>query len=579
MPINASMSWTSPSVTVSPAATDRFTITGLSDGDAGSQVSITVTARDAFGNVTPGYGGTLQFTSNDPQAELPADTSLASGVGNFGVVFLCVGDDSVLVTDTLGSGLTGTISFPITRPARRRSPGRLVGAQTFSDQNVVLTATFSATAVGSAPMTGTVAFYDGNTYLGTVALVATTTSDAVSSPITPAVAPTTVSGEAQLPTSSLGVGEHIIKAVYSGDANYSPATSETPVSVQVAPATTSTSLAVSTTAQGTTLVATIVVTSPGNPPIVQGRHLLLRRHDAPRDRTRLGRHRNAERGIALAGTTLLLRRLLRRWHRLVERVVDQRLDRRAEDRRPEPLWFPHPKDRLVLTFDSPHRPGPRPATRQLPALESPGSSDRHRPGFLRSGDRDRISHSVAPTPASQALHPEGHGHGSRRVDRTLRPPTRWFRERPCGDQLHDEIRLAGPDGARCIPAGQVPKRTTGRGIQGSILAPCIGRHPGDPGRGACRLQAGRRVARWGPSRLDRPSRRRRRLSSGLSSTRRPSIILEESARRRSSESRGDDVRRAAPARRLRSAESRPARSEGRTRDTRPAGPGSSATSR
>ena len=44
--------------------------------------------------------------------------------------------------------------------------------QTYYGQNVVLTATFSATANGSAPMTGTVAFYDGETYLGTAPLVA-----------------------------------------------------------------------------------------------------------------------------------------------------------------------------------------------------------------------------------------------------------------------------------------------------------------------------------------------------------------------------------------------------------------------
>ena len=69
-------------------------------------------------------------------------------------------------------------------------------------------------------------------------------------------------------TTTLSVGNHTIQANYSGDVNYAPATSDTPVSVQVAPATTSTTLAATTTAQGTTLTATLVVTSPGNPPIV-----------------------------------------------------------------------------------------------------------------------------------------------------------------------------------------------------------------------------------------------------------------------------------------------------------------------
>ena len=64
------------------------------------------------------------------------------------------------------------------------------------------------------------------------------------------------------------MGSRIIKAVYSGDINYASATSETPVSIKVAPATTSTILAAATTPQRTTLTARVVVASPGNPPIV-----------------------------------------------------------------------------------------------------------------------------------------------------------------------------------------------------------------------------------------------------------------------------------------------------------------------
>jgi hypothetical protein len=140
--------------------------------------------------------------------------------------------------------------------------------QTFYGENDVLTATFSATESGSAPMTGTVAFYDGTSYLGTAHLIATSSIGNDSSAISPAASPATVSGQASLPTSGLSVGEHVIKAIYSGDANYSSATSDTPVSVNVAPATTSTTLRSATTPNGTILTAKVVVTSPGNPPIV-----------------------------------------------------------------------------------------------------------------------------------------------------------------------------------------------------------------------------------------------------------------------------------------------------------------------
>ena len=132
-------------------------------------------------------------------------------------------------------------------------------AQSYYGEAVTLTATFSATPTGSAPMTGTVAFYDGNTYLGTEPLIAAGAAEPCHAP---------VSGTSSLSTSSLSVGNHIITAVYSGDARYSAATVETPVSVEVVAAVTSTTLTASTTAQGTTLIANVVVTSPGNPPVV-----------------------------------------------------------------------------------------------------------------------------------------------------------------------------------------------------------------------------------------------------------------------------------------------------------------------
>ena len=189
------------------------------------------------------------------------------------------------VTVTDGAGDTGGQIYPLTVQAEAIA-GNIVSslAQSYYGEAVTLTATFSATPAGSAPMTGTVAFYDGNTYLGTEPLIATgaaafpaaTVFVADASPMvsgtsslpTSSLASPMVSGTSSLPTSSLSVGNHIITAVYSGDANYSTASSEVPVSVQVVAAVTSTTLTASTTAQGTTLIANVVVTSPGNPPVV-----------------------------------------------------------------------------------------------------------------------------------------------------------------------------------------------------------------------------------------------------------------------------------------------------------------------
>ena len=61
------------------------------------------------------------------------------------------------------------------------------------------------------------------------------------------------------------VGNDIITAVYSGDSNYASVTSEFPVTVVVNQTVTSTTLSASTNSGGTTLVANVVVTSPGDP--------------------------------------------------------------------------------------------------------------------------------------------------------------------------------------------------------------------------------------------------------------------------------------------------------------------------
>src|SRR5271166_6389723 len=119
-------------------------------------------------------------------------------------------------------------------------------AQSYYGAAVTLTATFSATPTGSAPMTGTVAFYDGNTYLGTEPLIATVAAALPAATGFMADASPMVSGTSSLPTSSLSVGNHIITAVYSGDARYSAATVETPVSVEVVAAVTSVALTTST---------------------------------------------------------------------------------------------------------------------------------------------------------------------------------------------------------------------------------------------------------------------------------------------------------------------------------------------
>ena len=70
-------------VAIGPAAASSLQLTGLSNATAGAAQSVTVNAQDSYGNMVTGYSGTVHFTSTDPQATLPADSTLTSGTKTF----------------------------------------------------------------------------------------------------------------------------------------------------------------------------------------------------------------------------------------------------------------------------------------------------------------------------------------------------------------------------------------------------------------------------------------------------------------------------------------------------------------
>ena len=112
-----------------------------------------------------GSGTGYVFTSGPlPPGLTLSPSGLLSGMPTTasGTVF------TVVVTVTDSDQNTGEQSYDLTVKSASQA-GNITSSspQTFYGQNVVLTATFSATQVGSFPMTGTVAFYDGATYLGT----------------------------------------------------------------------------------------------------------------------------------------------------------------------------------------------------------------------------------------------------------------------------------------------------------------------------------------------------------------------------------------------------------------------------
>ncbi|HUK34886.1 MAG TPA: right-handed parallel beta-helix repeat-containing protein, partial [Vicinamibacterales bacterium] len=92
---------------VTPPAT-HFGVTAPASATAGSPFTITVTALDASNNPVPTYTGTVHFTSSDPLAALPPNSSLTAGSGTFTVTLATPGTQSITATDTVTSSITGT---------------------------------------------------------------------------------------------------------------------------------------------------------------------------------------------------------------------------------------------------------------------------------------------------------------------------------------------------------------------------------------------------------------------------------------------------------------------------------------
>lgn len=106
--VTAAVTGISAPVTVNPGATTTLTVSAPASATINVPFNVTVTAKDPFGNTATGYAGTVQFTSTDGAATLPANSTLASGVGTFSVTLKTSGNRTVTATDTVTAAITGT---------------------------------------------------------------------------------------------------------------------------------------------------------------------------------------------------------------------------------------------------------------------------------------------------------------------------------------------------------------------------------------------------------------------------------------------------------------------------------------
>jgi hypothetical protein len=82
----------------SPGAT-HFSVTAPATVTAGMAINLSVNALDASNNVAASYSGTAHFTSTDPKARLPANSTLTNGTATFSATMKTAGSQTITVTD------------------------------------------------------------------------------------------------------------------------------------------------------------------------------------------------------------------------------------------------------------------------------------------------------------------------------------------------------------------------------------------------------------------------------------------------------------------------------------------------
>ena len=182
--------------------------------------------------VTPVTGtgpatGTVTFRDN---GAILATAQLLNGTALFTTNSLLAGNHTIVAVysgnttfnSSSSSPVTLVVSAPLTQTTLVVSPNPSTYGQT-----VFLTATVAAATGGGVP-TGTITFADGGTTLGVVALSG---------------------GGATFSTSTFSVGNHSLIATYSGDGTFA-AGSSLPLSLQVNPSSTTTSLSAAPTSIG-----------------------------------------------------------------------------------------------------------------------------------------------------------------------------------------------------------------------------------------------------------------------------------------------------------------------------------------
>lgn len=180
-------------ITVTQAAATVVVASDNNPSNYGEAVTFTAT-------VTAGATGTIQFQANGTNIGGPV--AIAGNTAQVTTSTLPAGTHSITAVYSGDANYASTTSAPLTQTVNQVTP--VVGLTSAPNPSSTGEAvTFTATVPADA--TGTIDFRDGGVSMG--APVAVT------------------AGTAQFTTSTLTAGTHVITAVYSGDVNYTSATS------------------------------------------------------------------------------------------------------------------------------------------------------------------------------------------------------------------------------------------------------------------------------------------------------------------------------------------------------------------
>jgi adhesin/invasin len=139
-PLSASLA-----VEVTSDAADRLELSGLpGDVTAGASNTLTLSARDRFGNLVTGFASTVRFSADDPRAVLPADFTFVpgrdAGQHAFSATLRSAGPRTITVTD-LGTGRTVTANTRVAPAAAARMTLALSTSTAAAGQPVEATVT------------------------------------------------------------------------------------------------------------------------------------------------------------------------------------------------------------------------------------------------------------------------------------------------------------------------------------------------------------------------------------------------------------------------------------------------------